>query len=110
MVTVRCPTCGKKIVWDDFQPITIKCSECGETFNVHQALKDNIRRREQEAGRKTYHCPHCRGAISRRWFIRCPECGRYLFGRFTLHGNWLWVATLIIGYLLLTYYYIVFVQ
>ncbi len=110
MVTVRCPTCGKTIIWDDFQPTTIKCTGCGESFDVRQGLKDNILRREQEAGKEIYCCPHCRGRISRRWFIRCPSCNRYIFGRFTIHKNWLWVFACVAGYLLLTYYYIVFIQ
>ena len=106
MITLKCPSCGKKIIWDDFQPTTIKCPKCGETITVRQGLKDNIRIREKDSPDETFKCPRCNAPIKRRWFIKCSECGYWIFGRFSINGIWLFIGAILIGYSILSYYYI----
>ncbi|HOJ15464.1 MAG TPA: hypothetical protein PLS81_03155 [Deltaproteobacteria bacterium] len=95
MMTVTCPTCGKKIVWDDFQPLEIKCSKCGERLNLHREFRRNIEIREHGLPGRRFSCPRCRTVISRRWFVKCPGCNYWVFGPFVFYDKL--AAALLIG-------------
>ncbi len=110
MISVRCPSCGKQLIWDDFQPASFRCTQCGTPLNVHQGLKANIRQRELVETGNLRRCPFCEGVVSRRWFVRCSACGHWLFGRFSIHGKWLFILNLAAAYLALTLYYVLVVH
>jgi uncharacterized protein (DUF983 family) len=108
MFVVKCPTCGKKTVWDDFQPTDIRCGKCGERLNVHKELKRNISVREQTDVGIINYCPHCRGVVRRRWFIKCPNCNYWLLGPFSFYDKL--AVTLLIGvvYIIFSVIYLVY--
>jgi len=110
MITITCPVCGTKVVWDDFQPSDIRCPKCRENLNLHRSLKDNLERREMEATGRKYHCPHCYGLVYRRWFIKCPHCGYWLFGKFNFHGKWYFIVSVIIAYLAFSAYFLIYIR
>jgi DNA-directed RNA polymerase subunit RPC12/RpoP len=110
MITLKCPECGEKVLWDDFQPAILQCPICKKQFSVHQGLKDNIRRREEGEQKLSYRCPFCRGFISKRWFTLCPKCGKYVFGKHCIHPRWFWISAFITAYLLFTLYYVVVIK
>ncbi|MGC9324620.1 MAG: hypothetical protein ACP5G0_07715 [Desulfomonilia bacterium] len=110
MLVVKCPLCGKRIIWDDFQPTEIVCPQCGERLDLHRSFKKNIELREMAEGKKIRYCPHCSERVSRLWFIKCRSCGYWLFGPITFHGKWPFILALIAGYLALTLYYVVYVR
>jgi len=110
MIVMKCQTCGKKMVWDDFQPPDVRCTGCGEYLNVHASLRKNIELREMAQGKKIRYCSHCNGIVSRRWFIRCPHCRYWLFGPAYFHGNWPFILGLALIYLMFTAYYIAYIR
>ena len=105
MITVKCPDCGKKIIWDDFQPMTIKCPDCGREFSVKGALRENIKKREGGIQAKIFRCPHCNATLSRRWFIKCSECGYWVFGNFSMNSKLLFIGVVILGYIFISWYF-----
>lgn len=108
MITIKCPACGNKMVWDDFQPVDIKCTKCGERMNLHRELKRNIEVREHGEPGLLYYCPRCRGVIGRRWFLKCPKCNYWVFGPFVFYDK-LAVALLIgIAYLAFSAVYLIY--
>lgn len=110
MLVITCPTCGKKIVWDDFQPTEIRCSKCGEHLNLHREFKKNIEMRDQADKGRIIHCPRCRGIVNRRWFIRCTHCGYWLFGPFSFHGKWPFILMLALVYLVFSAIYAIYLR
>lgn len=110
MIVMKCHSCGKKVVWDDFQPMSVRCPHCRAHLDVRSSFKQNIREREMLAARKTYYCPHCKKLVSRRWFIRCPHCRHWLFGPASFSGKWPFVLGLALMYLLFALYYVIYVQ
>lgn len=110
MIVMKCPSCGKKVVWDDFQPVDIRCPNCGETLNVHSSLRKNLELRELGQGKTIRYCPHCKGIVTRRWFIRCPHCRYWLFGPAYFHGNWPFILGLALVYSIVTLYYVLCVH
>lgn len=108
MLTIKCPTCGKKTVWDDFQPTDIRCAKCGERLNIHRELKRNIEIREYGEPGKRFYCPRCKGVINRRWFLKCPHCSYWLFGPFAFYDKL--AAALLIGvaYIALSVVYLIY--
>ncbi|HDP24341.1 MAG TPA: hypothetical protein ENN34_02750 [Deltaproteobacteria bacterium] len=110
MLVVKCPQCGKKIVWDDFQPVAFACPRCGERLNLHTSLKKNIEQREMSQQGTIRLCPHCEGIVSRRWFIRCPHCSYWLFGPVRFHGRWPFIMALVASYIAVTVYYVLYVH
>ena len=108
MFIVKCPTCGKKIVWDDFQPTDIRCSKCGERLNVHNELKRNIDLREQGETGKILYCPRCRGLIKRRWFMKCPHCNYWLFGPFSFYDKLALALLIGMAYIVFSVIYLVY--
>lgn len=93
-------------MWDDFQGDNIYCPKCQEQINVRQALRDNVETRQAGETRRSCCCPKCGGAVSRRWFIKCPHCGRWLFGPMGVSRGWFFVAAVAMVYLAFTWYYI----
>jgi phage FluMu protein Com len=110
MIVMKCQSCGKKVVWDDFQPMDIKCPNCRADLNVRTSLKQNIRDREVHNSRKLYYCPHCKGLVPRRWFIRCAHCQHWLFGPASFSGKWPFILGVAIIYLLFTVYYVIYIH
>lgn len=110
MIVMKCPECGKKVVWDDFQPTDIRCPGCGKDLNVHACLKKNIELRELTQGKRIRHCSRCNGIVPRRWFTRCPHCGYWLFGPVSFHGNWPFFLGLAFIYLMFTLYYVIYIR
>jgi uncharacterized protein (DUF983 family) len=108
MMTVTCPACGKKTVWDDFQPDEIRCSRCGERLNLHREFRRNIEIRERGVLGVRFYCPRCRGVIARRWFLKCPQCNYWVFGPLAFYDK-LAVALLIgIAYLAFSAVYLIY--
>jgi len=110
MLTVKCRTCGKKIIWNDFDGQTVKCQGCGDLIDVHESFKDNINIRINGEAKKKLRCPNCRGFIERRWFVKCPSCKRWVLGNMTMNSKVFFTTMIIITYLLLStlvYFYIV---
>ncbi len=108
MIVIKCPTCGKKVVWDDFQPGVVKCPKCRQDISMMDSFKESIRIREFGEDQKKERCPYCKGDISRRWFVKCPKCSRFVFGNFSFSGKWPFMIGLAILYLLFSlffYYY-----
>ncbi len=105
MIIVKCPDCGRKIIWDDFQPTTIKCPDCGREFDVKEALRENIKKREEGLQARVFRCPHCNAILDRAWFIKCSNCGYWVFGSFSISSKVLFIGTVILGYLLLSWYF-----
>jgi DNA-directed RNA polymerase subunit RPC12/RpoP len=110
MLVIKCPICGKRIVWDDFQPTDIRCSSCGERLNIHREFKKNIDLRNQTDAGKIFKCPRCRGIISRRWFMQCPHCRYWLFGPFSFHGKWPFVLMVALVYIIFSVLYLVYIR
>lgn len=110
MIVMKCPTCGKKVVWDDFQPMNIKCPSCRHDLSVRTSLKESIERRKLQSGEKIHYCPRCKGIVSRTWFARCPKCRYWLFGPVNFHGNWPFFIGLSIIYLLFSLYYAFYIR
>ncbi len=110
MIVIKCHSCGKKVVWDDFQPMHVKCPNCRTDLSVKASLQQNIRDREIQEGRKFYHCPHCKGLVPRRWFIRCRHCHYWLFGPASFSGKWPFILGAAIVYLLFTAYYVLYIH
>jgi phage FluMu protein Com len=110
MIVMKCQSCGKKVVWDDFQPMDVRCPHCRADLNVRTSLKQNILDRELEEGRKFYYCPHCKGLVPRRWFIRCSHCQHLLFGPASFSGKWPFILGVAIVYLMFTLYYVIYIH
>ncbi|HQH99949.1 MAG TPA: zf-TFIIB domain-containing protein [Deltaproteobacteria bacterium] len=110
MIVMKCPKCGRKVVWDDFQPMDIKCPGCRADLNVRTSLRESIERRRLQSGEKIHYCPRCKGIVPRRWFTRCPKCRYWLFGPVTFHGNWPFVIGISVIYLIFALYYAMFVR
>mgnify|MGYP000039619983 CR=1 FL=1 len=110
MIVIKCTTCGKKLVWDDFQSPDVSCPGCGERLNVHAGLKENLVERDRIEGKKIKHCSHCNGIVNRRWFFRCPHCKYLLFGPVSFHGNWPFILGLALIYLMFTIYYVIYIR
>ena len=110
MIVVKCRTCGKKILWDDFQPMKISCPNCRADVYVRTSLRQNIQERELKEGRKAHYCPHCEGLVPRRWFARCPHCRYWLFGPASFSGTWPFVLGLAVLYLMFTVYYLLYIH
>lgn len=108
MITITCPSCGKKLVWDDFQPLQIRCTKCGERINVHKAFKQNIHVREHGSTRGRIVCPHCRAVIPRRWFVKCPSCGYWVFGKAAFYDKLATVILIGIAYIIFSAVYLIY--
>lgn len=109
MIAIMCPKCGKKVIWDDFQPMDIKCPKCRQDLNLRASFKENIRVREMGPDKDVCRCPHCKNIVPRRWFIKCSECGYLLFGPASFSGKWPFVLGVATVYILFTIYYLVFI-
>ena len=105
MIVIKSPMCGNKVVWDDYQPMDIKCPKCRHDLNMRASYKENIRIRVEGEGPTIYRCPKCRGVIPRRWFVQCKECDRIIIGPVSFSGKWPFVVALVTGYLAITAYY-----
>ncbi|HPW69040.1 MAG: hypothetical protein WDA72_02455 [Desulfomonilia bacterium] len=111
MIVITCHSCGKKVVWDDFQPMHVKCPSCRADLNVKASLQQNIRDREMpQEGGKIYRCPHCKGLVPRRWFVQCRHCSHWLFGPASFSGKWPFILGAAIVYLLFTVYYVLYIH
>jgi hypothetical protein len=110
MIAVKCPNCGKKVIWDDFQPLSVRCPKCRTDIMVREAFKENIRERERDPNLKISYCPKCRNIVPRLWFHQCGKCRYWLFGPLYFHGNWPFVAGLAVFYILFTAYYWIFLR
>jgi len=110
MLVIKCPMCGKKTVWDDFQPTDIRCGGCGERLNMHREFKKNIELRELGEQGKIFKCPHCRAIVSRRWFIQCKQCNYWLFGPFSFNGKWPFILGVAIVYIIFSIFYLIYVK
>ncbi len=110
MIVIKCPTCGNKIVWDDFQPMDIMCPNCRHNVNLRTSFKENIRIREMGPIGDVCCCPRCDTIVSRRWFVRCEKCGYWLFGPVSFHGNWPFILGLGIMYIMFSIYYLLYIQ
>ena len=110
MIAVKCPNCGKKVVWDDFQPMSVKCPTCRTDIAVREAYKENIKERERDPNAVIRYCPHCHNVVPRLWFHQCGRCRYWLFGPINFHGNWPFVAGLAVIYLFFTAYYWLFAR
>lgn len=110
MIVIKCPMCGKKVVWDDYQPMQIKCPKCRHDLDVRSSYKENIRVRVEGEGPKIYRCPKCKALIRRRWFVQCGECGRFILGPVSFSGKWPFVLAVTAGYLAVTAYYWLYVR
>lgn len=108
MLKITCKICGTPFVWDDFKPTDIKCPRCGEKLNVHASLKDNIEYRERGAAAKVKRCPSCKEIVTRLWFIRCPECRRWIFSKYAISGKWFAFLALITAYLMISATYFIY--
>ncbi|HPC47890.1 MAG TPA: hypothetical protein PLW83_07575 [Deltaproteobacteria bacterium] len=108
MITVTCPSCGRKVVWDDFQPMEIRCTKCGEKINVHREFRRNIEIREHGRPGVRLYCPRCRSVVPRRWFVRCPSCHYWVFGPLVFYDKL--AAALLIGiaYIVLSAIYLIY--
>jgi phage FluMu protein Com len=102
MIAVKCTNCGKKVVWDDFQPLGIMCPKCRTIINVRDGYKENIKERERDPNAKIYHCPHCHNIVPRLWFHQCAKCQYYLFGPLNFNGKWPFVVGLAVFYAIFT--------
>lgn len=105
MLRMTCKICGTKTTWDDFKPTDIKCPSCGEKLNVHASFKENIEYRERAETAMLRRCPSCNEVVRRLWFIRCPQCRRWIFGSRAISGKWFSASMLIVAYLLLSLMY-----
>lgn len=110
MIVMKCTTCGRNVVWDDFQPMNVRCPNCKSNLNVRTSLRENLERRKLQSGVKIYTCPRCKSIVPRRWFIQCRKCEYWLFGPLTFHGRWPFVLGLSIIYLLFALYYAIYVR
>lgn len=110
MIVMKCPTCGKNVVWDDFQPMNVRCPKCKTDLNVRTSLKESIERRNGQLKAKVYTCPQCKSIIPRRWFIRCRKCEYWLFGPVYFHGRWPFILGISIVYLLFSLYYALYIR
>lgn len=110
MITITCKTCGKKIVWDDYNLTDIRCPKCREKINVHESFRRNIEIREQIAEAGVKRCPSCGAVISRLWFITCPGCNRWIFGTRSINGKWFTALVFFILYLIFSAIFIVYLR
>jgi predicted nucleic acid-binding Zn ribbon protein len=80
MLKIRCHDCDQAFIWADDMPPRGKCPNpnCEGTYDVHQALKENIDARTFSAA-DSLLCPACGGAIPSCWGL-CPHCGRFTAG------------------------------
>ncbi|HNY64553.1 MAG TPA: hypothetical protein PKM41_03890 [Deltaproteobacteria bacterium] len=110
MIAVKCPNCGKKVVWDDFQPMSVKCPKCRTDISVREGFRENIRERERDPNAVIHYCPKCRSVIPRRWFHQCAKCQYWLFGPVHFHGKWPFVIGLAVVYMVFTAFYWLFIR
>lgn len=96
MFRIVCPACRKSFVWTDDMPLQGPCPQpdCGGTYDVHGALKENLARRATAAG-PGLSCPRCGAAIETPWGL-CPGCGSLVAGSRALTRKHLLLAALIV--------------
>lgn len=105
MLKVKCRTCGKETIWNDFQESTVKCPKCGDPINLHKSFKDNINLREFGEEKKKHRCPKCKNIITRKYIVKCPSCGRWVIGKYSMSGKWFVFTIIVIIYLLVSIIY-----
>ncbi len=92
MLKIRCHGCDQAFIWTDDMPPRGKCPnpDCEGTYDVHQALKENLAERTSSAA-DSLLCPACGGAIPSRWGL-CPHCGRFTAGSRSLRKRDIFLA------------------
>lgn len=110
MIVIKCPACGKKVVWDDFQPLSVNCPQCRQDLNVRTSLKESIERRMDPAGKKILRCPHCSGIVSGRWLTKCEKCGYRIVGPWSFSSWWPFSIALAVAYLMFALYYVLYIR
>jgi hypothetical protein len=80
MLKMQCPDCLKTFIWTDSMPLKGKCPtmDCEWTYDVHDALKKSVTRREDEANH-IIRCPHCHEPVKATVTI-CEHCGEVVVG------------------------------
>lgn len=107
MITVTCPCCGRRVTWNDFQAEDFCCPDCETPLNLRSSLRQNLDTRQQDEIGDEICCPRCGERIPRRWLVRCPGCRYYVWGSRTMHRRWPVIMLMLLGYLTLTYYYVI---
>lgn len=109
MIVVTCENCGRKIIWDDFQPTAIRCPNCDRLIDVHQSLRRNLTERARIEKQAFFRCAGCGAYVAARWFRACPECHRIMLGGWAVHRKWLGAFVLGVAYVIFTLCYLLLV-